>query len=182
MYIQYTYNLLSCYVLNLTLFILKDTPSSQRPFETHCTRPSSIALSLCLSSMISRGILTSICTSNVIVFEYVIQLLNLLLRPKVCSVISFDCCILSYIAVLGIEFQNTKWSRLKCCCLLQSRGNNAKAEGNIKQLKQELAELLEEEAKADALRRLPLYSCRITRFKFVCSKCYDNVYMLLQRP
>jgi hypothetical protein len=43
-------------------------------------------------------------------------------------------------------------------------------------LKAELAELLEEEAKADALRRLPLYSCRITGWKFVCSKCYDRVY------
>jgi len=32
----------------------------------------SIALSLCLSSIISRGILTSICTSNLILFEYVI--------------------------------------------------------------------------------------------------------------
>ena len=72
MYMQYTYNLLLCYVLNLTLFILKDTPSSYRPFETQCTRPSSIALSLCLSSIISTGILTSICTSNVIIFEYVI--------------------------------------------------------------------------------------------------------------
>ena len=39
---------------------------------------------------------------------------------------------------------------------------NAKADANIKELKTELAELLEEEAKADALRRLPLYSCRIT--------------------
>jgi hypothetical protein len=44
------------------------------------------------------------------------------------------------------------------------------------QLKQELADLLEEEAKADALRRLHLYSCRITGFKFVCSKCYDEAY------
>ena len=31
---------------------------------------------------------------------------------------------------------------------------------DLKALKAELAELLEEEAKADALRRLPLYSCR----------------------
>ena len=53
---------------------------------------------------------------------------------------------------------------------------NAIAEVNIKQIKQELAELLEEEAKADTLRRLPLYSCRITGFKFVCSKYYDKVY------
>jgi hypothetical protein len=47
---------------------------------------------------------------------------------------------------------------------------------SIKQLKQELAELLKEDAKADKLRSLPLYSCRMTGFKFVCSKCYDRVY------
>jgi hypothetical protein len=47
---------------------------------------------------------------------------------------------------------------------------------DLKELKQELAEPLEEEAKADALRRLPSYSCKITGFKFVCSKCYDEVY------
>ena len=34
-------------------------------------------------------------------------------------------------------------------------------------LEQELAELLEEEAKADALRSLPLYSCGITGWRFV---------------
>lgn len=46
-----------------------------------------------------------------------------------------------------------------------------------KQLKQELSDLLEQDAKADKLRCLPLYSCRITGWKFVCSKCYDKVYM-----
>jgi hypothetical protein len=46
----------------------------------------------------------------------------------------------------------------------------------IKQLKGELAELLAEEAKADKFRNLPLYSCKITDFKFVCSKCYDKIY------
>jgi hypothetical protein len=45
-----------------------------------------------------------------------------------------------------------------------------------KKLKAELTELLEEEAKADTLRCLPLYSCRITGFKFVCSRCYDKAY------
>jgi adenine-specific DNA methylase len=65
-------------------------------------------------------------------------------------------------------------------------GNNNRSSddnGSIKQLKQELAELLTEEAKADKLRRLRLYSCRITGFRFVCSKCYDKVYnnMLLQK-
>jgi hypothetical protein len=54
---------------------------------------------------------------------------------------------------------------------------------SIKQLKQELADLLEQDAKADKLRSLPLYSCKITGWKFVCSGCYDKVYynnMLMQ--
>ncbi|MGB7638145.1 MAG: hypothetical protein WBL88_11305 [Nitrososphaeraceae archaeon] len=66
-----------------------------------------------------------------------------------------------------------------------SSGNNGKSSSDVvKQLKQELAALLEEDAKADKLRNLPLYSCRITGWKFVCSKCYDKVYnnMLVQRP
>jgi adenine-specific DNA methylase len=59
-------------------------------------------------------------------------------------------------------------------------GNNNRSsdddnDGSIKQLKQELAELLAEEAKVDKLTSLPLYSCRITGFKFVCSKCYHKV-------
>jgi hypothetical protein len=53
---------------------------------------------------------------------------------------------------------------------------NAKAD-DLKKIKQELAELLEEDAKADKLRCLPLYSCRITGWKFVCSKCYDKMYI-----
>jgi hypothetical protein len=42
--------------------------------------------------------------------------------------------------------------------------NNPHSNNNIiiKQLKQELADLLEEDAKANKLRSLPLYSCRIT--------------------
>jgi len=35
---------------------------------------------------------------------------------------------------------------------------------------------LQEDVKADKLRSLPLYSCRITGWKFVCSRCYDKVY------
>ena len=48
---------------------------------------------------------------------------------------------------------------------------------DIKALKQELADLLDADAKADKLRSLPLYSCRITSWKFVCSNCYDKVYL-----
>ena len=36
---------------------------------------------------------------------------------------------------------------------------------DLKALKQELAQLLEEDAKYDKLRSLPLYSCRITGWK-----------------
>jgi hypothetical protein len=47
---------------------------------------------------------------------------------------------------------------------------------DLKQLKQELEDLLEQDAKADKLG-----SCRnITGWKFVCSKCYDKVYNILQ--
>jgi hypothetical protein len=58
------------------------------------------------------------------------------------------------------------------------RGNTKYNDNNddIKVLKAELEELLSEEAKRDKLRSLPLYSCRITDFRFVCSKCYDKVY------
>jgi hypothetical protein len=61
-------------------------------------------------------------------------------------------------------------------------GNN---NDSVKQLKEELADLLEEDAKADKLRSLPLYSCRITGWKFVCFfKDYDKVHkkrMLVHR-
>jgi protein-arginine kinase activator protein McsA len=45
-------------------------------------------------------------------------------------------------------------------------GNNINKDDNVKQLKAELADLLEEDEKYDKLRSLPLYSCRITGFKF----------------
>jgi hypothetical protein len=58
---------------------------------------------------------------------------------------------------------------------------NIRSDDDLKHLKAELADLLEEDVKADKLRCLPLYSCRITGWKFVCSKCYDMAYMLMQR-
>jgi hypothetical protein len=57
------------------------------------------------------------------------------------------------------------------------RGNTNVKDDDVELLKAELAELLEEDAKADKLRSLPLYSCRLTGWKFVCSRCYDKVYM-----
>jgi len=53
---------------------------------------------------------------------------------------------------------------------------NASKDEDLKALRQELSDLMEEDAKYDKLRSLPLYSCRITGWKFVCSKCYDKVY------
>ena len=51
------------------------------------------------------------------------------------------------------------------------------------ELKTELAGLLEEDAKkADKLRRLALYSCRLLAANsYVCSKCYDKVYRILSQ-
>jgi hypothetical protein len=63
---------------------------------------------------------------------------------------------------------------------ISTTSNNNNDNVVVKQLKEELAGLLEEDAKTDKLRSLPLYSCRITGWKFVCSKCYDKVYTLLQ--
>jgi hypothetical protein len=48
---------------------------------------------------------------------------------------------------------------------------------NEVELKAELAGLPEEDAKADKLRRLALYSCRLLAGNsYVCSKCYDKLY------
>ncbi|MFL6412703.1 MAG: hypothetical protein ACJ71K_15865 [Nitrososphaeraceae archaeon] len=66
-----------------------------------------------------------------------------------------------------------------------NHGNNSNKNDDLRQVKAELADLLEEDAKADKLRSIPLYSCRITGFKFVCSRCYDKVYIYAianQRP
>jgi hypothetical protein len=79
---------------------------------------------------------------------------------------------------IGILQKRIKWIEN------YSHGN---ANDGLNQLKSELEDLLKEDAKADKLRILPLYSCRIIAgWKFVCSKCYDKVYMLSattkQRP
>ena len=42
--------------------------------------------------------------------------------------------------------------------------------------KQELKSLLDYERQNELLRRLPLYSNRMTGFRFLCSTCYDKVY------
>jgi hypothetical protein len=66
----------------------------------------------------------------------------------------------------------------------RSNSNN-NSDDTVKQLKVELAELLEDDATYDKLRSLPLYSCKITGWKFVCSTCYDKLYTYTigkQRP
>jgi hypothetical protein len=39
--------------------------------------------------------------------------------------------------------------------------------------KQELAELLEENRKREITKRIPLYSSKLTGYRFYCSKCYE---------
>jgi hypothetical protein len=60
-------------------------------------------------------------------------------------------------------------------------GNTDTKSDTLKALRQELAELLEEDAAYDKLRNLPLYSCAATRWNFVCSPCYDILYCRWQR-
>jgi hypothetical protein len=42
--------------------------------------------------------------------------------------------------------------------------------------REELTELLKEESKTDILRRIPLHSSRMSDFKFLCGRCYDELY------
>jgi hypothetical protein len=46
----------------------------------------------------------------------------------------------------------------------------------ISELRQELDMLLKEEDAKGRIRRLPLYSSRITVFRYVCGSCYDILY------
>jgi hypothetical protein len=64
-----------------------------------------------------------------------------------------------------------KWIEHYC------RGNNTTRDDDLKQLKAKLADLLEQDATSDKLRSLPLFSCKIAGWKFVCSTCYDKVYL-----
>jgi hypothetical protein len=45
--------------------------------------------------------------------------------------------------------------------------------------KQELAYILKEEEKNDLVTRLPLYSSRMTGYKWICSECWDKSYRSL---
>jgi hypothetical protein len=59
--------------------------------------------------------------------------------------------------------------------------NQSRDIDSAKRLKEEIAQLEAEESKRDKLRSLPLYSCKITSWKFVCSKCYDDLYQISQQ-
>jgi hypothetical protein len=41
----------------------------------------------------------------------------------------------------------------------------------------ELQRLLDDQKKHDFLKRLPLYSCSITGYRFLCSTCFDKLYL-----
>jgi hypothetical protein len=45
----------------------------------------------------------------------------------------------------------------------------------IKILKAELADLLKADAEYDKFRNIPLYCCKITGWKFVCSDCFKKI-------
>ena len=50
---------------------------------------------------------------------------------------------------------------------------------DIMESKQELADLLKEEDKNEFVTRLPLYSSRMTSYKWICSECWDKAYRSL---
>ena len=57
--------------------------------------------------------------------------------------------------------------------------NNNNDYNDIMESKQELADLLKEEEKKDLVTRLPLYSSRMTGYKWICSECWDRAYRSL---
>jgi hypothetical protein len=54
------------------------------------------------------------------------------------------------------------------------------ANDSIKQLKEELQTLQAEEEKRDRLRGVPLLSSKITGYRFFCSPCWDQAYLIDQ--
>lgn len=64
---------------------------------------------------------------------------------------------------------------------LKYNNNKAASDSGINELKQELAELLKDEAKRDRLRSLPLYSSKCTGYRFFCSPCWDKACFLAEQ-
>jgi hypothetical protein len=52
---------------------------------------------------------------------------------------------------------------------------------SIAAMEKELAEILQGNEEYDKLRNIPLYSAKITDWRFVCSKCYEKAYSRRRR-
>jgi hypothetical protein len=57
---------------------------------------------------------------------------------------------------------------------IESHGYHNKTE-DLKPLKQEYADLLAEDERADKLRNLNLISCKLTKWLYVCNNCFDRL-------
>jgi hypothetical protein len=70
-----------------------------------------------------------------------------------------------------IEYiENYRWGNY-------GNGNAAKQE-DLRAIRQEIAYLEEQEAKADKMRKLPLYGVRLGKKKYlyICSNCFDKLF------
>ena len=74
---------------------------------------------------------------------------------------------LSYKRVVALK-KRIRWIEDRC-------HYTSTAYNSIKTLEQELTVLLKKEQKRDILRRFPLHSSRMTGYKWVCSKCWDEI-------
>jgi hypothetical protein len=70
-----------------------------------------------------------------------------------------------------------------CQCLERRQAmQHSKIDANIKVLKQELSDLLEEDAKADKLRSLHLYSCKILTGNLYVPSVMIRSTLVIQEP
>jgi archaellum component FlaC len=56
-----------------------------------------------------------------------------------------------------------------------------RATEDLRRLKEELDQLIEEDAKKELQRRIRLYSSAATGYRWVCSQCFDLAYKRAQR-
>ena len=78
---------------------------------------------------------------------------------------------------------STLQKRIKWLGECQHRNNinkNKAADAIIKQDREELQRLQAEDAKYDKFRSLPLYSSKCTGYRFFCSPCWDQAYLIDQ--
>jgi hypothetical protein len=76
------------------------------------------------------------------------------------------------IILLERQLKRVEWIHSKS----RFRMSDMEYNDTVKEIKEELATLLKAEDTKDKLRRLPLYSSRITGFRYLCSACYDVLY------